>query len=249
MSLMGGDVDTARDNQVRDALTPLAALAQRRRVAVVGVLHLRKADAERVLYRVGGSVGGFVGLARSVLLVAQDPETGRRAVAHIKCNVGPLCEPVEFTIDHEGFQWLGVAPELTADRLLGPAPREESKPKLEKAKDFLLEALCAGPREASDVLAEGDERGHSEKTMRRAAKDLGVAMGQLRVPGHRGAGPSWWGLDHEDLVGHLSALRELGQPNDEGETAGQRPTEPTETGLLAQLPPRGSVGQPNEADT
>ena len=49
------------------------------------VLHLKKGEAERIVYRVGGSIG-FVALARSVLLVGADKD-GSRAIAPVKSNL------------------------------------------------------------------------------------------------------------------------------------------------------------------
>ena len=70
-----------RDQDVR-ALAPLARLAERLVVAVVIVRHLTKNSSEgNPLYRGGGSIG-FVGAARSGLLIASDPddETGESRI-------------------------------------------------------------------------------------------------------------------------------------------------------------------------
>src|SRR5262249_28245352 len=118
-SLLAGKYDMARDNEVRFVLQPLVDMARRLNVAVVVVMHLRKEEAARVIYRVGGSVGGFVGLARSVLVVAKQEATGRRAVTHAKSNVGPETASVEYVLGADGtFAWKGVASDLSADQIL-----------------------------------------------------------------------------------------------------------------------------------
>lgn len=127
-ALLGG-IDTHRDAEVRAALQPLVDLARDTRVAVLGVLHLRKSEAQRALYRVGGSIG-FVGLARSVLLAAVDPESGRRAIAPLKANLSAQASPIEYRIDEEGrFWWGAIADDLDAEHLLRSlkAERGESK--------------------------------------------------------------------------------------------------------------------------
>ena len=48
----------SRDAEIRRVLAPLAALASRRRVAVVGVMHLKKSDTSALL-RFCGSIGFF----------------------------------------------------------------------------------------------------------------------------------------------------------------------------------------------
>ncbi len=191
VSLIGGRVDAYRDNEVRDALQPLVDLAARRGIAVLGIMHLRKGQADRAIYRISGS-GGFGALARSVLLAAKDPETGRRALAHVKSNLGPLTEPLEYRIDGSGLTWLGVAPELTADRLLGPQSTEP-KSEREEAEAFLSAALYDGPRLAAEVLEEAREAGIAKRTLDRARKRLGVrATKRHEEGGGRGAGVWEW---------------------------------------------------------
>jgi len=63
-------------------------------VAVLVVMRLRKSEAARAIYRVGGSIG-FVGIARSVLLVGKDEESGRRAIVPVKSNLAGEVPPVE----------------------------------------------------------------------------------------------------------------------------------------------------------
>jgi hypothetical protein len=167
-----GDVNTGKDNEVRAALQPLKELAERRNIAVVCVVHLRKAEAERTLYRVSGSIA-FVGFARSVLLVAKDDEIGRRSISRIKGNLSKDPEPVEFVIDDEGFGWRGIAPELSADNMLTPAKKARSN---DAVVEFLQQELASGPRLAAELYTLGSERGFSEDQLKRAKKPLGVIV-------------------------------------------------------------------------
>ena len=59
--------------QIRRALTPLSKVAERTGAAVVVVMHLNQATLQPALYRVQGTIG-YVGAARSVLLVVADKE-------------------------------------------------------------------------------------------------------------------------------------------------------------------------------
>ena len=63
-ALLGG-VDSHKDAETRAALQCLVALAERTGIAVMVVMHLRKAEAQKALYRVSGSIA-FVAFARSV---------------------------------------------------------------------------------------------------------------------------------------------------------------------------------------
>lgn len=96
-----GDVNTGKDNEVRAALQPLKELAERWNIAVVCVVHLRKAEAERTLYRVSGSIA-FVGFARSVLLVAKEDDGGRRSISRIKGNLSKDRSPSSLSLTMRG---------------------------------------------------------------------------------------------------------------------------------------------------
>ncbi len=188
-SIVGGNVDVYRDNEVRAALDPLVDLARRRGIAVLGIAHMNKAVAMKALYRVSGSVG-FVALARSVLLVAREEETGRRAVVAIKHNLCAESAPVEFEIGAAGFRWVGEAPELNAGRLLAGAVTPDERSEREEAEDFLRNVLADGPRRSRDLEADAREQGISAMTLKRARKQLGVRAEQLASgPNNRN---EWW---------------------------------------------------------
>jgi putative DNA primase/helicase len=175
-ALMAG-TDTHRDADVRSALQPLADFARRSDAAVLLVAHLTKQQAERALYRAGGSIG-FVGLARSVLLAAIDPEDGRRAIAPLKCNLAAMPSPILYRIDEQGRFWWGQsADDLTADHLLRPVKYGGAR---QNAKDCIRELLGDGPTAASDFEARVKERGFAIATVKRARRDLGVIAEKQR---------------------------------------------------------------------
>jgi len=190
-ALLAG-VDSHKDAEVRSALAPLTAVAEHRRIAIVFVAHLNKSQATAALYRVGGSIG-FVGLARSIILVGREQESGRRALASLKNNLAPQPEPVEFAITEDGIAWLGEAPDLDADRLLA-APPQAKRPR-DEAKEFLRELLADGPMPKRDVDTQARRGDFSERTIRRAADDLGV------IAEKRGYNAGWhWRLPGPDDV-------------------------------------------------
>jgi hypothetical protein len=173
-SLLAG-VDSHRDTEVRASLQVLVELASRTRAAVLVVMHLRKSSAERVLYRVGGSIG-FTGLARSVLLAGVDAEDGRRAIVPIKQNLAAPVDPIEYRLDAEGRFWWGqTAPDLTANRLLAV---QSTKPTsaVDRASQFLEDCLADGERAADEVYRLAKEAGISDSTLRRAKDALHVKV-------------------------------------------------------------------------
>jgi len=172
-ALLAG-VDAHRDSEIRSSLQPLADFAERFGVAVLAIAHLNKRDAERALYRVGGSIG-FVGLARSVLLAAVDPEDGRRAIAPLKCNLAAMPAPIEYRIDDEGrFWWGAVSGELTADHLLRSVKPERYGGAIDKAERFLRDVLADGPLPAKSLELFAAEHDINARTLTRARQKLGV---------------------------------------------------------------------------
>jgi len=172
-ALLAG-VDAHRDADVRSALQNLADFAESSGVAVLLIAHLNKREAERALYRVGGSIG-FVGLARCVLLAAVDPEDGRRAIAPLKCNLAALPAPIEYRIDEEGRFWWGQpVGELTADHLLRVVKPQRYGGAREAAETFLRETLAEGPMSTKDVELLAEDRGFNARTLDRARRTLSV---------------------------------------------------------------------------
>jgi hypothetical protein len=178
-ALLAG-VDAHRDADVRSSLQPLADFAEQSGTAVLVIAHLNKREAERALYRVGGSIG-FVGLARSVLLAAIDPEDGRRAIAGLKCNLAAMPNSIQYSIDDEGRFWWGASSgELTAEHLLRSVRPEKYGGARHTAESFLREMLAGGPRPATEVEVLAEEAGISEATLKRARRSLGVQTKKTR---------------------------------------------------------------------
>lgn len=81
------DGDTNRKDDVRKALDPLARMAQRPNTSIIGILHLNKGGGY-ASDKISGS-HAFRDVARSVLLVAKDDETGKCFITLDKCQYSP----------------------------------------------------------------------------------------------------------------------------------------------------------------
>ena len=108
----GGLIEGNADIQVRQVLTPLSKMAERTGVAILVIMHLNKDSSKPALYRVLGS-GGYVGTAKSVLMVARDKKQHERLVlGQIKSNLGKLMPGLHFTLNEDpALEWLGEAEE------------------------------------------------------------------------------------------------------------------------------------------
>jgi hypothetical protein len=171
-----GNKDSYKDAEIRSILTPLAELAERLRVAVVGIMHLTKAQQARLLNRVQSSVA-FVGQARTVLVIGEDANTpGRRLLASVKNNLGALAPALAFRISDAGLAWEPTPVEGTADALLAADEVESRSARRERdlACQFLRDALKDGPVRSKDIHADAKANGVAIRTLWRAKADLGV---------------------------------------------------------------------------
>jgi hypothetical protein len=190
VALFPGKIDTHRDAAVRQLLAPLAAMAESNRLALAAVMHLNKSQVQEVLARVSGSIG-FVGAARSVLLIGRDPgdrDGSTRILAHAKCNVGPQAPSRRFTIVEYQFTteegatittssltWGEDAPDISPRDLIATETAED-RSALADAIEFLRELLSSSPNasEAKVIRRKARQHGIADRTLDRAKKKLGV---------------------------------------------------------------------------
>jgi hypothetical protein len=175
MAFLAESVVSISDQSVRGVLAPLAALAEQRGATVLFVRHLNKTNGKQAIYRCGGSIG-ITAHTRSSMLIGRHPHDGdMRVLAMVKCNLRK--EPVSqsFRLEERGdaagggtvVKWEGPV-EIKSNDLVGDV-KETLSP-----KDWLREALAAGPRPASELIAEAAEVGISESTLNRAKAALGL---------------------------------------------------------------------------
>lgn len=181
-AFIGARTDTHRDAAVRRVLAPLAALAERQDLAVLGVAHLNKNEAGKLLARVGGSVA-FGAAPRSVLAFARHPEDpegeqgAERVIVHAKSNHGAYAPTLAARVEGREVEHVGSVSRLviTGECDVGPddlssGPEADDGADTEEA---ILAALAARPLPGREVKArvKGEMR-CSDATVKRAAKRL-----------------------------------------------------------------------------
>lgn len=184
-SAMSAELSGKDDRQVRQFLEPLAQLAARRDCVVLGLCHFGKRDGSDTGKLILGSIA-WSQVARSVLSVAKDDETGHLVVTNTKGNLAPRIRSMEaviesatvFTEDGDAevglLRWIGESDRDARDLLAGDgAPDSEERTAAEAwLEDYLTEH---GPTPAKVVKAEARKQGFSDATIKRAAKSIGVA--------------------------------------------------------------------------
>ena len=200
MAYLGRETNSFRDQDVRRALAPLAAMAERTGVAVILVRHLNKAQGMQPLYRGGGSIG-IIGAARFGLLVAPDPDDPEaRVLAPTKSNLAKPPASLRFRLvsvagtDVARVEYLGTSP-YTADDLVSAGRPPSRGSQRDQAIAWLRQELSGGPRSAVEVKELAAMTGVTEATLRRAKDAAGVRA----VKEGFGDGSSWiWELGEPD---------------------------------------------------
>jgi len=206
-ALPAGKMSSHVDQDVRSVLAPLAALAERRELAVLALMHFSKSAVDALL-GVGGSIG-FVGAARSLLVFGADPGDERgedgpaRILAHRKCNVGRRRRSLQVWVqgrvvdtDEGGVETsmtiFGDECDVDADELV--RPREKKVSPRVQAEKFLRDLLADGPHAASEVYDLAEDEDIAKRTLDRAKTDLDVNVFQKDRKW-------WWELpaDEEEL--------------------------------------------------
>src|SRR5215204_422737 len=235
MAFLSEKTDSYKDQDIRRALAPLAALAERTRAAILIVRHLNKAAGGNTLYRGGGSIA-IIGAARSGLVIAQDPEDSeRRILAANKHNLSRTAPSLAFNIETAPngaarVSWRGTST-LSAGDILKEPTDPEQKSALFEAKEFLSQELEDGSVPAEQVEKDARAAQVSMRTLKRAKRELGVRSrkqgdvwywvlaGDKAEEGHSPnvgtVGPL--GKDAKPEPGDSAYLREEGQGCQEGQ--------------------------------
>ena len=193
----GGGKDTHKASDVRSVLAPVGELAAKYDVAVVAVAHPSKVVAGgKAVNAVGGSQA-FVAASRVAWLFTNEFEqsedtseripTGRVLVTEAKNNLGKakglaykICtRSIHTNIGEVIASYVGVEHgyiDTTADQALSGPPSEQrlNRSQSERAKTFLQFELSSGDMEASLLMVRAQQYALTEKTLQRAAKELGI---------------------------------------------------------------------------
>jgi archaellum biogenesis ATPase FlaH len=112
MAILGSDIDSSRDQSIREVFTPLAHLAEQASCAILVIRHLSKINPSNPLYRGAGSIG-IIASARTGLIVAPHPDNqDQRILATTKNNLSKHTTNLVFQITEKtpgipSIHWLG----------------------------------------------------------------------------------------------------------------------------------------------
>ena len=224
MSRLDSGLDTHKDSEVRRALEPLVALADRTGAAVLGLLHVNKSTTTDPLTSLMGS-RAFAAVARSVLFVMTDPDDENvRLLGQAKNNLGRSDLPtLSFRIDgvkvadsDDGevwtgkLEWTGECSRTIREALNAAGASADDRSALQEASDWLSDFLVeqGGTAESNAIKDAGEKCGHSPSTLKRARVSIKALIVSRELPRR-----SFWSLPREvkhDGTNDETTLRGLG---------------------------------------
>ncbi|MFF7734604.1 AAA family ATPase [Streptomyces sp. NPDC007984] len=195
LSLIDRGINDYRAAEVREALEPLVACAERHHFTILGLAHFTKSGGADPLARLAGS-GAFGQLIRSFIAFAREDADGgdeRFVMSLEKNNLGRLGLPSHsyviqpVTVDTED------GPSYVSRFVLGPETstsvrdvmREEITPSGDKAendevrmwlRDYLTD--LGGAADSGDLIKDAEKRRYSRTTVYRAKTKLGLITKQ-----------------------------------------------------------------------
>jgi len=187
MSVIGASLDTHKNREVRQALDPIAAMADRTGAVFFGICHFNKGNSSDASSLITGS-GAFKDVARAVLAFADDEDGGSRVMTQTKNSLGRLDLPsLDYQVesvtvgtrlgpaDVARFAFKGQSERSVRDILRGRDDEGENLTKLDLAIEWLREYLDQqGPTEGGKVLRAAYNVPIAERTLERARSALGV---------------------------------------------------------------------------
>lgn len=194
-----GDLDTHRDAEVRQALEPLVAIADRTNMSILGLIHHNKSGSADPLQLVMGSKA-FTAVARSVHTVVPDPEDdtdSRRLFGTPKNNLGRTDLPtLTFHIEshaidtEEGDAWTGrlewgdELAESIGDAMRRAVDVGDDRTAASEAAEWLSDflSLKGGQVPSADAKKGGKAAGHTDAALRRAREKLRLVVSSSGFP-------------------------------------------------------------------
>lgn len=163
----GTNVDTHRNAAIRSVLAPLAEVAERHNVCIIGISHLRKSASEAAIYRVTGSIGQTAAARATWLIHPGKENEDRRLFICLKNNLSREKSGLAFQIVDGRIEYEQTVITDSADDIF----RDESEQgaSVQEAIEFLDGLFVDDPNPKAIIVREkAHKAGISQRTLMRA---------------------------------------------------------------------------------
>jgi energy-coupling factor transporter ATP-binding protein EcfA2 len=179
---------------VGSALAALAGEAERSGAAILGLVHPPKGASDPITAAIGSTA--WTAIPRISIVLGTDPndETGERRLVRVaKTNYKEPDSGLQFCIGDDpefecGYVTALYRDDTAAEVIVGAPVSLEEKGERAEARDILRSLLAEGPMDGTEATKAS---GFSERTLRRARKDIGVRTEARRNMLGRVAGWTW----------------------------------------------------------
>jgi len=162
-------VDMAKRKDMRDALNPLNALGAKYGTSFLMVMHTNK-SANSGRQRMADS-SDIWDLGRSALMAGRTKDEEICYLSHEKSNYGRLQKTILFSVTDAGIEYKGTSKKKDRDYVAEGATTTVPSPKLDEAKDFILENV-EGCIEVGELEKIAKAAGISKGTLENARAEL-----------------------------------------------------------------------------
>jgi hypothetical protein len=252
MSAISDTLDTHVNRQVRQALDPLARIADRTGAVFAGIAHFNKSASTDASSLITAS-GAFKDVARFIFAFATDTEDGSKVITQTKNSLGHSDLPslayrlIEATVptakgDARVGRFILDGPSAkTVQDILSVQAMGGDRDEKTRAEEFLRKTLGDGPQPTKDVEEEARQaNGISLRTLNRA-------RAALRIPSAKRADGRWWislpeheGDLNEPLPAKTANSANSANPGTAGNVANSaNPASPGEVGTVGRVDPVG----------
>lgn len=199
LSRLDAGLDSHKDGEVRQALEPLVAVAERTGCSVLGLIHVNKSTSSDPLTTLMAS-RAFAAVARAVLFVMIDPQDEKtRLLGQPKNNLGrsdlptlafqiegaKVADTVEGPVWTGKLHWTGESDRSIRDALQEAAETGGgNRTVVSEAADWLQDYLASkdGSADSADVKREGAKAGHGKDALHRARGKLKITTISIGFP-------------------------------------------------------------------
>jgi hypothetical protein len=224
LSLISETIDTHRERNVRQALDPLAQIADRTDAVILGIAHFNKGSGSDISARITGS-GAFKNVPRAIFGFGRDVESadgacvltqsknslGRSGLPSVRYRIESVTIPTPKGDTTTGrFVPVGLSDRTVEDILAASgngATSTSAGEKLSPAQEFIVMFIELygderGEVPCRDVIAQGVTEGHTERELIKARS----AMSQLVCSRKGGKDGGWiWSLVNHAANGGFEA--------------------------------------------
>lgn len=170
-SFIPPDIQMGQRNAMRSCLNPLIGLGEKYGTTFLVIVHANKQSGVYGRKRIADSADIW-DIARSVMMIGNTAEQGIRYISHEKSNYGMTSDSVLFSINDGKIETKGYTTKKDREFVSESVYNVKQAPAKEAAKEFIIETLKEGQKEASELNELAQILGISKSAMREAKSDL-----------------------------------------------------------------------------